>query len=142
MVVHQDDRRRRVADGGREDLPRVDERRGEGSFGDAHLAANAILAVEEQHVEDLTLELREASPEVTVDGARVAHRTPERERDRRRPPPELEGCRHPLRTTRRPAAERAPRLPGEAVETGEAARRGEQPLGERERGAPAGSPPE
>src|SRR5439155_1542632 len=90
VVVDEDEGRGGRADGGGEDLARVDERRGERALGDAHLALHAVLAVEQEDVEDLALELREAAAEVRVDGGRIAHRAARRERRGGRTPAELE----------------------------------------------------
>ena len=108
----------------------MDERRGERALRDEHLALRAVLAVEEQRVEDLVRELREAAAEVRVDGCRIAHERSGHHRRRRRATPELERRVEECQAARPEPAERGTRPAIEPLEALDAARGAEEPFGQ------------
>ncbi len=66
VVVHQQDRGRRLAQRGPEHLARVHQARREGALGGHHLPADPVAAVQQQHQEALAGRVAEPGVEVTV----------------------------------------------------------------------------
>ena len=91
VVVGADHGGRRLAHRRPKDLARVDQRGGEGALAHALGAAQAVLAVEQEHVERLPLEAAHALGEQVVDALRRAQRVALGTARARHPAPQGEG---------------------------------------------------